>query len=158
MMENLCGQNDLQEAIYHYDSWPSDIILLWYVSEKFSSSKWHLPPKSSGLYSSQVVSVFSKLIIPMEMYLVLLYSLLLSLSSIYFNLAQKIVQSEKALSLINTKAIIGHRRKLINAVNFTCKWILLFPRSEVTGIPYRNWFLKIPQCPCCSLFLLSFRP
>ena len=138
MMENLCGQNDLQEAIYHYDSWLSDIILSWYVGEKFSSSKWHLPPKSSGLYSSQAVSFFSKLIIPMEMYLILLYSSLLSLPSTYFNLAQKIVKSEKALSLINTKTIIGHRRKLVNAVNFTCKWILLFTRSKVTGIPYRN--------------------
>ena len=74
----------------------------------------------------------------MEMYLVLLYSSLLSLPSTYFNLAQKIVKSEKALSLINTKTIIGHRRKLVNAVNFTCKWILLFTRSKVTGIPYRN--------------------
>ena len=120
-MENLWGQNDLQEAIYHYDSWPSNIILLWYVGEKFSSSKWHLPPKSSGLYSSQVVSVFSKLIIPMEMYLVLLYSLLLSLSSIYFNLAQKIVQSEKALSLINNNAIIGHRRKNVAKLPSTNK-------------------------------------
>ena len=121
MMENLCGQNDLQEAIYHYDSWPSDIILLWYVGEKFSNSKWHLPPKSSGLYSSQVVSVFSKLIIPMEMRLVLLYSSLLSLPSTYSKLAQKIVHSEEALSLINIKAIIADRRKNVAKLPSTNK-------------------------------------
>ena len=23
--------------------------------------------------------------------------------------------------------------------NFICEWILLFPRSEVAGVPYRSW-------------------
>ena len=62
-MESLCDQNDLQESIYHYDSWPSDNMLSCYVGENFFCSRWYLPPKSFGLYSSQVVSVFSKLIV-----------------------------------------------------------------------------------------------
>ena len=48
-MESLCDQNNLQEIIYHYDSWPSDNILSWYVGGNLSSSRWHLLPKSSGL-------------------------------------------------------------------------------------------------------------
>ena len=43
-MESLSVQNNLQEAIYHYDFWPWDNILSCYVGENLSSFRWHLPP------------------------------------------------------------------------------------------------------------------
>lgn len=43
-MESLSVQNNLQEAIYHYDFWPWDNILSCYVGENLSSFRWHLHP------------------------------------------------------------------------------------------------------------------
>ena len=57
-----------------------------------------------NLYSSHVVLIFSELNISIDMPLLLLYLPLLSLLLIYFNLALKRVQSEKALKLINPNA------------------------------------------------------
>ena len=47
--------------------------------------------------------------------------------------------------------------KLVNTVNFTCKWILLFLRFDVTGVPYKNKLLKISQYLYWTLFLIEFQ-